>query len=248
MALGLWAKTSGTWINALTVLGGTALGLLLQNRLSNPMQRILVQGVALMTVFIGFRMANSLTQAHVGQVDGVIVGLLAMILGGILGEWWQIEVGLVGFGNTLKRWFRGGSHFTDGFVAASLLFCIGPLTLIGSINNGLAGDNTLLVLKAALDGVAAIALTSSYGPGVGCSVLVILLYQGGISLAAGAVAGIIPEPNTDPRVALVTGVGGLMIIGLGLNLLEVTQIRISSFLPALLLAPPLYWLVQWVSP
>ena len=142
--------------------------------------------------------------------------------------------------------FRSGS-FTEGFVAASLLFCVGPLTLIGSLNNGLTGDATLLVIKATLDGLSSIALASVFGIGVGFSILVILGYQGGVSLAAGLLAQALPDPANDPRILLVTGVGGVMILGLGINLLGLTRIRVASFLPGLALAPLVSLLAAWTG-
>jgi len=241
--LDFWIKTSGTWINVVTVLAGTGLGLLLRGRLPMRMQRIIIQGVGLITLLIGLSMAASLTEVRAGVVDGVILGLLALVIGGLLGEWWQLEAVLEAVGDWLKQRFQGKGSFTEGFVAASLLFCVGPLALLGSINNGLIGDNTLLTLKASMDGLAAIALTSSFGMGVGFSALSILVYQGGISLGAGWLAQALPEdPTASPLVLVTTGVGGLMILGLGLNLLEMTNIRVASFLPALLLAPLIYWL------
>lgn len=243
MTLDFWAKTSGTWINIGTVLAGTALGLLLQGRLPMRMQRIITQGLGLITLFVGIQMAGSLTKAQAGRIDGVVLALLAIALGGLLGEWWQLEERLTALGDWLKQRFKGGGGFTDGFVAASLLFCVGPMALIGSLNNGLTGDNTLLTLKATMDGLAAIAFTSSFGIGVGFSTLIILVYQGGLSLAAGLLAQSLPDPATDPRVLLVTGVGGLMILGISLNLLEVAQVRVASFLPALALAPLIYFIL-----
>jgi uncharacterized membrane protein YqgA involved in biofilm formation len=227
MSLDFWAKTSGTWINIGTVLAGTALGLVLQGRLPLRMQRIITQGLGLITLFVGIQMAGSLTKTQAGRIDGVVLALLAIALGGLLGEWWQLEERLTALGDWLKRRFKGGGGFTDGFVAASLLFCVGPMALIGSLNNGLTGDNTLLTLKATMDGLAAIAFTSSFGIGVGFSTLIILVYQGGLSLAAGLLAQSLPDPATDPRVLLVTGVGGLMILGISLNLLEVAQVRVA---------------------
>ena len=248
MALDFWARTSGTWINVITVVLGTALGLLLRGRLPAQMQKVITQGLGLVTLFIGFSMAESLREAQAGQVDGVILGLLAIVLGGLLGEWWQLETLLEVVGNWLKHRFQGKGSFTEGFVAASLLFCVGPLALIGSLNNGLTGDNALLTLKASMDGLAAIALTSGFGIGVGFSALSILVYQGGISLAAGALSQTLPDPANAPQVMLITGIGGLMIVGLGLNLLEVAQVRIASFLPALLIAPLLYAIATQLSP
>jgi uncharacterized protein len=247
MALDFWARTSGTWINVITVVLGTAMGLFLRGRLPGQMQKVITQGLGLVTLFIGFSMAGSLQQAQAGRVDGVILGLFAIVLGGLLGEWWKLELLLEAVGNWLKHRFKGKGSFTEGFVAASLLFCVGPLALIGSLNNGLVGDNTLLTLKASMDGLAAIALTSGSGIGVGFSALSILVYQGGISLAAGALAQTLPDPATAPQVMLITGIGGLMIIGLGLNLLEVAQVRIASFLPALLLGPLLYAIAAGLS-
>lgn len=241
--LDFWAKTSGTWVNAATVLLGTGLGLLLQGRLPLNMQQVITQGLGLITLFVGLSMAGSVNKVE-GRIDGVILALLAIVIGGLLGEWWRVEQRLETLGNWLKRRFKGKGSFTEGFMAASLLFCVGPMTLIGSLNNGLTGDNTLLLLKAVMDGLASIALASSFGVGVGCSVLIILLYQGGVSLGAGLLAQGLPNPATSPVVLLITGVGGLMILGLGFNLLEVARVRVASFLPALLLAPLLVWLSQ----
>lgn len=241
--MNFWVKTSGTWINVLTVLCGSVLGILLQHRLPVKMRQILTQAVGLLTLWIGISMAENLAKVQGGNIDGVILGLGALSLGGILGEWGKIEDRLTQLGEWLKQLFRGQGKFTEGFVASSLLFCVGPLTILGCLNNGLTGNNTLLVLKATMDGIAAIALTTSYGIGVSFSTLTILIYQGGLSLAAGLLSNWLSSPQSDPNIILITGVGGLMIVGIGLNLLEVTQVRVASFLPALLLAPLLYNLV-----
>ena len=235
-ALSLWDKTSGTWINVATILGGTLVGLVLTGSLPLRMQRIITQGLGLLTLFLGVSLAGSLLKVRAGQIDGVIIGLLAIVLGGLLGEWWQIETQLQKVGNWLRDLVKGGGSFTEGFVAASLLFCIGPLAILGSLSNGLSGDHALLSIKSAMDGLASIALSSSYGIGVGFSSIAILLYQGGLSLCAGFLAQVLPDPANAPQVLLTSGVGGLMIMGLGLNLLEVTQLSIAAFLPALLLA------------
>ena len=235
--LSFWARTSGTWINVATVLIGSGLGLLLRHRLPLSMQQIITQAVGILTLVIGFAMSRSLFEVQAGPIDGVILGLLALVIGGLLGEWWQLEKKIIAIGDTLKSQIKGGGRFTEGFVAASLLFCIGPMTVIGSLNNGLAGDNTLLTLKATMDGLAAIALTGTYGIGVGFSALTVFIIQGGLSLLAGTLATGITDPATDPHVLLTTGIGGMMIIALGLNLLDVTQIRVASFLPALAIGP-----------
>jgi uncharacterized protein len=240
VTLDFWARTNGTWINTITVIVGTTCGLLLNKHLPSQMQRIITQGVALITMFIGFQMASSLTQVKTSRVDGIILGLIAIALGGVLGEWCQLEERLYSLGDLLKARFRGNGRFTDGFVASSLLFCVGPMALLGSLNNGLTGNNTILILKATMDGISAIALSSSFGIGVGFSAVIILLYQGSVSLIAGFLVQVLPNPANHPCLLLITGVGGLTILGLGLNLLTVTQIRVASLLPSLLIAPLLY--------
>jgi len=241
--LSLWAKTSGTWINVFTVIIGSSVGLLLRHRLPRSMQKVIIQAVGLMTLVIGFAMARSLAEIDAGPIDGIILALLAMVAGGLLGEWWQIEKRLNQLGDRLKTQVKGGGKFTEGFVAASLLFCIGPMTILGSINNGLSGDNTLLTLKATMDGLASIALTGSYGIGVAFSTLTVLVVQGSLSLVAGGFATLIPNPTVDSRILVLTGIGGLMILGLGFNLLEMAQVKVASFLPALVLGPILVALV-----
>jgi len=236
------SQTSGTWINVATILVGTGLGLLMRSRLPEKMQRVITQGVGLTVMVVGVGMANSLGKVQAGRSPGVILGMMAMVVGGLLGEWWRLEDRLEAIGHWLKRKFKGEGGFTEGFVTASLLFCVGPMAVIGSLNNGLSGDNTVLVLKSAIDGLAAIALTSSFGIGVGFSSLPILLYQGGLSLSSGLLT--LPDPATAPPVILITGVGGLIIVGTGLNLLEVTKIRLAAFLPALAIALMLYWLAD----
>ncbi|ERN42768.1 uncharacterized membrane protein, possible Na+ channel or pump [Rubidibacter lacunae KORDI 51-2] len=245
--LELWTRTSGTWINIATVIAGTVAGALLQRRLPQRVLRVITQGVGLLTLWLGFSMAESLTAADAGAIAGPVLGLLVLALGGAIGEWWSIEERLARVGTWVQQRWRGRGSFTDGFVAASLLFCVGPLALLGSLTNGSTGDNTLLVLKASMDGLAAIALASTYGSGVGFSVLSLLVYQGGLSLLAGWLTGALPDPAIDPRLALATGVGGLTIVGIGLGLLDIARVRVASFLPALLLAPGLYGLAIWLQ-
>ncbi|MEO0644990.1 MAG: DUF554 domain-containing protein [Cyanobacteria bacterium J06650_10] len=245
--LSFWAKTSGTWINVVLVLIGTTSGLFLRDRLSAIMQRIITQAVGLTTIFIGISMAQALSEASVGRIEGVILALLALVFGGLLGEWWQIEARLIAVGDWLKSRFKGGSRFTEGFVAASLLFCIGPMAILGSLSNGLLGDGTILIIKSTMDGLVSIALTGTYGIGVGFSIIPVVLYQGGLSLLASSLEQFIPDPTTAPSILLVTGVGGIMILGLGLNLLDIAKVRVASFLPALALSPLLSWIASHVG-
>ena len=246
MNLDFWAKTSGTWINIFTVVLGTALGLLFKDRLGSQIQTIITQGVGLLTVWIGLSMANSMGKVESSGIDGAVLGLLAMVLGGVTGEWLQIEEKLATVGDWLKKKFKGKGKFTEGFVASSLLFCVGPMTLIGSLNNGLNGDNSLLVIKSTMDGIISIALANIYGVGVGFSALIILVYQGGLSIVAGVVGSSIPNPENNPYLLLITGVGGLMIVAIGCNLLELVKIRVGSFLPAIAIAPFVYLLASYL--
>ena len=237
--MSLWAQTSGTVVNVLAVLLGSVLGLALRRRLPTRTVTTVMQAIGLTTVFIGIASAWDLTR--VDDPPGVIVALLGLAIGGVIGEALGIERGLDAVGERLKRRFRGSGRFTEGFVTATLLFCVGPLTLIGAIQNGLVGDADFLLLKSALDGLSALALSTTFGIGVMASVIVIAVYQGGLSLAAGLLSGWLPDPATDPRVLLVGGVGGLMIVGLGLGLLELVKVRVASMLPALVVVVPLWW-------
>ncbi len=213
-------------MNVGTVLLGGGLGLLLRGRLPERITLVVMQAIGLVTVLIG--VMNALDLGRVDEPPGLLIGLLALAVGGALGEAWRIEEGLERLGERLKRSWRGQGRFTEGFVAASLVFCVGPLTLLGSIQNGLTGEAQFLVLKSALDGFTAMALATTFGFGVLASALVIVVYQGGLSVAAGLFAHLVPDPAADPRVLLVNGVGGLMIVGLGLGLLEIEMARVGE--------------------
>ncbi|OIP68694.1 MAG: hypothetical protein AUK48_15505 [Oscillatoriales cyanobacterium CG2_30_44_21] len=242
--LDFWTKTSGTWINVLAIALGTFLGLILRGRFLSQVLPILKQAIGLITIFVSITMANSLLKVKAGGLDGVILSLISLIIGGVLGELGQIEKKLENIGDWLKAKFKGKGKFTEGFVAASLLFCIGPMAIIGSLNNGLRGDDSLLALKSALDGFISVVFASTYGIGVGFSALPVAIYQGSLSLLAGSLAQSLPDPANAPSVLIITGVGGLMLLGLGLNLLELAKVRVASFLPALAIAPIVYWLVD----
>lgn len=242
--LSFWAKTSGTWINVMAIFIGTGIGLALRDRMPAAMLQIITQAVGIMTLVIGFDMVQSLFKIETVPIDGVILALLAMVAGGLLGEWSKLEKRLIDVGDVIKQQFQGGGLFTEGFVAASLLFCIGPMAILGSLDNGLNGDSTILVLKSTMDGLAAIALTGSYGIGVIFSALPVIVYQGGLSLLAGIFTLNVIDPTTDPHILMMTGIGGMIILGLSLNLLQITRIHIASFLPALAVGPILVTFFQ----
>jgi uncharacterized membrane protein YqgA involved in biofilm formation len=232
---------TGTLINAGTVLAGTAVGTLLGERLPERIREIVMDGLGLVVLVVGMDGALAISRSPLTELprgSAVLIVLGSVLVGGIVGELARIEGGLNAAGEWLKaRFGRGQSRFTEGFVVASLVFCVGPLTILGSIRDGLSGDSSLLVIKATLDGFAAMAFASVLGWGVGFSVVVILLYQGGLSIAAGAVAGAIHDPATNPYIAAVTATGGVLILAIGLRLLRIREVRLGNLLPALALAP-----------
>ena len=244
--MNLLEQTSGTLVNVLTVLLGSAAGLALRGRLPERIVATVIQALGLTTLLVG--VVNALDLTRVATPPGLIVGLTSLAAGAALGEWWRLDELLEGLGERLKRRFGGQGTFTQGFVTASLLFCVGPLTVIGSIQNGLAGDNAFLLLKSALDGIAALALATSFGFGVAFSALTVLLYQGALSLGAGFFANLVPDPAADPRILLINGVGGLMILGLGLDLLQVRRMRVAAMLPALVVVVVFYHLALLFYP
>jgi uncharacterized protein len=245
----LFARTSGTWLNMGTVVLGTAIGLAAGGRLPDRMGRTLMQVLGLVTFLVGIRMAWGLDALHAGRVPGVIVALVSLAIGAVVGEALGLEERLQALGESLRRRFRGTGRFTEGFVTASLLFCIGPMAIVGSIQNGLTFDARTLILKSTLDGVASVALAGVYGVGVGFSALVVGALQGGMSLGAAGLARALPDPGVDPRVLLVSGAGGLLIVGIAVNLLlgglgvEDRRVRVGAMLPALAVAPILQTLL-----
>ena len=169
-----------------------------------------------------------------------LITLASVLVGGLLGEWWRIDEALKRFGGWLEARFarsqnaEGTARFIKGFVSASLIFCVGPMTILGSIQDGLTGDYQLLAIKSVLDGFAALAFSASLGVGVVFSVLIILLYQGGLSLLAAQAQSIL----TTPMINEMTAAGGLLIMGIGVGaLLELKPIRVTNYLPALVIAP-----------
>jgi hypothetical protein len=222
---------TGTFINILTVLVGGALGLAFGARLPQRVRETVVMGLGLFTAAIGLSIFTA--------TENEIIVLGSVLVGGILGEWWRIEERLEQFGAYLEKRFAGGdeaesSRFIRGFLTASLVFCIGPLTVLGSIQDGLTGDYSLLAIKAVLDGFGALAFASTLGVGVLFAVIVILVYQGGLSLLAVQAQAFVTEAMLNEM----TAVGGVLLLGIAVSsLLELRPIRVGNFLPALLVAP-----------
>jgi uncharacterized membrane protein YqgA involved in biofilm formation len=229
----------GTVLNVVTVLIGTALGVLLGNRLPEKMRESVLVGLGLST--IGFAILN-IVDAMSNQQNvplKFIVVMLSLLIGSIAGESLDLDGKLMRFGTFLERKFarsadaESTARFVRGFVAASLVFCVGPMTILGSINDGLRGDPSLLAIKSTLDGFAALAFAASLGVGVGFSIITIVVVQGGISLLAGLAQGVF----TSPMLAVLSATGALLIIGIGLTLLDLKKIRLANFLPALIVGP-----------
>jgi len=222
----------GTLINVLAVLAGGALGVLFGGRVSERVRQTVIAGLGLFTCAMGIQMFLKTTNP--------IIILASLLVGGLLGEWWRIEDGLRNLGAFLEKRFipagqaEGGGRFVKGFLTASLVFCVGPMTILGAIQDGLSGNYELLAIKSVLDGFAALAFASSLGMGVLFSALTILGYQGAISLLAAQVQAVV----TTPMINEMTAAGGVILVGIGISsLLEIKPIRVGNFLPALVVAP-----------
>jgi uncharacterized membrane protein YqgA involved in biofilm formation len=229
----------GTLINVVTVLFGTFVGVILGDRFPEKMRQTVLSGLGLST--IGYAIL-SLTDAMSGQENGAtkfIVVLLSVLIGSAIGELVGLDDLLTRFGAWLERKFarsedaEGTARFVRGYIVASLVFCVGPMTILGSIQDGLTGDFSLLAIKSTLDGFAALAFAASLGIGVGFSIITILVFQGGLALLAGAAQSVF----TSPMLAVLSATGAIMIIGIGITLLDLKKIRIANFLPALFIGP-----------
>lgn len=223
-------------MNVFTVVIGSLLGTILGHRLPDKMRQTVMSGLGLVTAIVGMQMALG--------THNVLLVMGSVLIGGILGEWWQIQEKLEAVGRWLEERVGGAMvngderSITRAFVTASLVFCVGPMTILGSIQDGLTGDYSLLAIKSMLDGFAALAFSATLGPGVILSVLTILIFQGGLSLAAmsiGSVLGAVTRQT--PWVVEMTAAGGVLILGIALILLDLRRIRVANLLPAIVIAP-----------
>jgi uncharacterized membrane protein YqgA involved in biofilm formation len=236
---------SGTVINMITVLLGTALGVTIGHRITDQIRSVVTDGLGLVTAMVATLTTASITdpvlKAHLAAGYPVLIVLGSIVIGGIVGTALRIEDRLAHLGDALKARLAsdGDSPFTEGFVAASLLFCIGALAILGSIQDGLGQGNEMLVMKATLDFFAATAFASTFGWGVGASALSVGVYQGAFT-AAGYFLGNVISPA---QVAMLSAIGGLLIAGIALRLLGVRQVPVGNMLPALLFGPLLVGLL-----
>ncbi len=243
---------SGTILNVSAVLLGALLGLLIGERLPARFHAIVMSGLGLATLVIGVQ--NAITGNSLIMIGSVLVG-------GLLGEALRIQDGLDALGSYLQRRFgsapdlaaiegesaprrrKGASTVSEAFVTSSLVFCVGPLTILGSIQNGINGDINFLAIKSLLDGFAAFAFTAALGWGVFLSAGTVFLYQGIISMIAFFAASGIPSRD-NPYIVEMTAVGGLIILGVGLKLLNIKELKLANYLPGLGIAPLIVWILD----
>lgn len=230
---------SGTLINVIAILIGSTIGVFIAHRLNEKIRDIVTDGLGLATGMIAALTTSAITNPMLTQTLGsgrpVLIVLASVVVGGILGTLMRIEERLEIYGDRLKARFSSedGSRFTEGFVAASLLFCVGAMAVLGPITDGLGGGNEILVLKSTLDFFASIAFASVFGWGVAASALTILLFQGSLTLLGYALGNFMSEV----QVLMLTATGGLLLLAISLRLLNLKQIPVGNMLPALVIAP-----------
>ena len=244
---------TGTLVNVIAVLAGTTVGVLVGHRLPERTRTVVTDGLGLVTLLIAGISAAHVTDADlsdaVGSAAPMLIVLGSVLIGGIVGSLLRIEDRLEDFGGLLQRAAvrrfgasSGGEsreRFIQGFVVSSLVFCVGPLTILGSINEGLGNGADQLLLKAALDGFAAIAFAASFGWGVGASVIALVTIQGSLTALGAVLGSFVP----DAHLSALTATGGLLLVGVAFRLLDLKQVKVADLLPALLVAPLLTELV-----
>ncbi len=230
---------TGTLINVAAIITGGAVGLLARTGIPERYRRIILSGLGLFTLAIAFDLFLD------GDQSLVILG--SVLIGSLLGEWWGIEARLGEIGQRIEKLYSranggaGDGVFVRGFVSASLLFCVGPMAILGSIQDGLTGDFQLLLIKSVMDGFATMALTATLGTGVLFSAISVLLYQGSITLLAAQLQSVL----SDAMISELNAVGGILLMGLAIStLLEIRPIRVGNMLPALILAPVFMYLLS----
>lgn len=214
----------GTLVNSASVLVASIAGILIGERLNERLRGALMNVLGLPVILIGLQMAF--------KTENVLIPTLSIALGVIIGELLGIEDKLERAGRALEMRLKRG-RFTEGFVTATLLYCVGPMAILGPIQEGLTGDSSILLAKSMLDGVASIVLASALGIGVAFSALSVLLYQGFFFLLAFQLSSLMSEAMINEF----TATGGLLIVAIGINLLELRKLRVGNMLPALLIAP-----------
>jgi len=220
----------GTLVNIATIIVGTTLGMLLKSKLPEKLVKTVFQAIGLFTLVLGVIMSL--------KISSFLIVVFSLVLGAIVGELADFEKAMEGFSERLKSKIKmGDDRFTEGVLTAFLLFCMGSMTILGAFDEGMKGDTTLLITKSVMDGFAAMALSSALGIGVGFSIIPLLIYQGGLTIFASYLG----EFFTEIMINELTAVGGILLIGLGINILEIKKMKIFNILPALLFVVFFTW-------
>lgn len=228
----------GTLVNTCTVIAGALIGILLKKGIPERVSNTIFCGLALVTIFIG------ISGSLVGQ--NTLIAVIVMVLGALIGEVIDIDKRVNSLGKKLENKFDKGnqnSTFAQGFTSACLLFCVGAMTIVGCLQAGINGDNTILFTKSAMDFVSAMIFASTMGIGVLFSAIFVLVYQGLITLLAGVISPLLTETVINEM----SCVGFIIIIGLGLNMLNVTKLKIMNFVPAIFLPILFCPLYDWLA-
>ena len=224
----------GTLINVGTVIIGSTLGLVIRSRLPEKYTRIMFQVFGLFTIFLGIKMAL--------ETNNIMVMIFSLLIGSLLGTWWKLEENMHRFGDYLKKKVRSNNErFAEGLVTAFLVFCMGSMTVLGAVEEGLGNRPNLLLTKSLMDGFSSMALASALGAGVLFSAAPLLVYQGGLTLFAGYISNTL-SPDI---VAELSAVGGILLVGLGFTLMDVKKVKVMNMLPALVVV---IFLAMWLPP
>lgn len=222
----------GTIVNTLAILAGCAIGLLLKRGINEKVTDAIMKGISLCVIYIG--------------IDGMLEGsktlavIIAMALGAAIGTLLDLNGKMEKLGKMIEgRISNGGAGIAQGFVTASLIYCVGAMAVVGSLQSGLNGDHSMLYTKALLDGISAMVLTASLGAGVGLSAASVFVYQGALTLLAGLIAPVL----SDAVVAEMTCVGSILIAALGLNMLGVVKLKVMDYVPAIFIVIPLCYIM-----
>jgi len=216
----------GTLINVATILGGTTLGMLLKTRMPDRVSNVVIQGIGVFTIFLGIHLAL--------QTQSILTSLFSLIIGGIIGAVLNIGGRLEDIAARLEaRLATQQSQIAKGFLTATLLFCVGPMAIIGSLEDGISGNYQILVTKSVMDGFCSIAFGAAMGIGVALSAVAVLVYQGGLTV----LSSVMEQVLTDAAIIEMTATGGLLIVGIGLDMLGIKKIQVADLLPAIAVAP-----------
>jgi uncharacterized protein len=230
----------GTLINALCIIVGTVIGLFFTN-IPEKMKETILSGIGLAVVLIGIQMAL--------KVDNIVILLLGLLSGAVIGEGLQLERRLNNVGLWIEKRINTNnkqSTVAQGFITATLIFVIGAMAIVGALDSGLRDDHEVLITKAFLDGFMSLVLTTTLGFGVILSVIPVLLYEGSIALLATQIEQWLPKTFLDNFIVEMTATGGLLIVAIGLNILNVTKIRIANLLPSLLTVGIILYVYQLI--